>query len=113
MNTDVLPSERIINTWNIKYQTTNGYKINGKLTVTNIRLLYDSARINSDNTHNGLLKKLGNEDFLIIQKNKIKSIKIEKSFLTNKIILELNNDSKIVFDYGIFKLKKLLLAIDL
>ena len=42
MKIDMMPNETVIDTWTILYETPTGGKYNGKLTVTNRRLLYDA-----------------------------------------------------------------------
>jgi hypothetical protein len=42
MKIELLPGEAKIDTWTIMYMPPGGGKYNGKLTVTNKRLLYDA-----------------------------------------------------------------------
>ena len=84
----ISPDEKIIDAWTILYQTPLGVTYNGKLTVTNTRLLYDAK---FDVTTRGLAEealfvKWGSDDFIVIPKNRIRVIEITKSLFSKKII---------------------------
>lgn len=107
------PGEEKIDTWTILYQPTGGGKFNGKLTVTNKRLLYDAKY---DASLSGILTqsvfiKWGSEGYLEINKSEIKDIAVEKSFLAKKVILTLTDGSKHTFNYGAMNIDKLVDAI--
>lgn len=107
------PDEKKIDTWSILYIPPNGGKYNGKLTITNKRLLYD-ARF--DVSAKGLLSealftKWGSEGFLEISKADIKDVQVEKSFLAKKAIVTLTDDSKHTFNYGALNVDKVAEAI--
>ena len=42
MKIELQPGEQKINTWTLLYNGPKGHKYNGKLTVTNQRLIYDA-----------------------------------------------------------------------
>ncbi len=93
-------SEAKIDTWTILYTPPNRGKYNGKLTITNKRLLYDAK---FDVSAKGLLSealfiKWGSEGYLEIDKADIKEV--QKSFLAKKAIVTLTEDSKHTFIYG-------------
>ena len=113
MKIELQPGEQKIDTWTIMYQPPGGGKYNGKLTVTNNRLLYDAKY---DVSARGLLSealfiKWGSEGFLEIGKAEIKEVAVEKSFLSKKVILTLNDDSQHIFNYGALNVDKLADAI--
>ncbi|HMG66541.1 MAG TPA: hypothetical protein VK588_02610 [Chitinophagaceae bacterium] len=113
MKIDLQPDEKKIDTWTIMYIPPGGGKYNGKLTVTNKRLLYDAKY---DVSAKGLLSealfiKWGSEGFLEISKGDIKAVEVEKSFLAKKVILTLIDGSKHVFNYGALNTDKLAEAI--
>ncbi|MEO6306071.1 MAG: GRAM domain-containing protein [Bacteroidia bacterium] len=106
MKMDMLPDEKVIDTWTILYETPKGGKYNGKLTVTNSRLLYDAK---FDVSVKGLIEeslfvKWGSEDFVVIPKERIKEVQVEKNFFSKKVILTLDNDSKHTFNYGMLSI---------
>jgi len=108
------PDEKEIDTWTILYIPPDGGKYNGKLTITNKRLLYD-ARF--DVSAKGLLSetlftKRGSEDFLEINKKDIKEVRTEKSLLSKKAILILTDGSKHTFNYGALNIDKVIAAIN-
>jgi hypothetical protein len=75
--------EQIIDTWTLLYIPPGGGKYNGKLTITNKRLLYDAKY---DVSAKGLLSeamfiKWGSEGYLEINKSDIADVQVEKSFL--------------------------------
>jgi hypothetical protein len=113
MKIDMMPNEKIIDTWTILYETPNGGKFNGKLTVTSKRLLYDAK---FDVTAKGLVEealfiKWGSEDFVVIPKERIKEVEVSKSFFAKKVILTLDNNSKHVFNYGMLNIEPVASAI--
>lgn len=113
MEIELLPDENKIDTWTILYAPPGGGKFNGKLTVTNKRLLYDAKY---DVSAKGLLSealfaKWGSEGYLEISKADITDVQAEKSFLAKKAIVTLNDGSKHVFNYGMLNIDKVVEAI--
>lgn len=105
--------ETIIDTWTILYIPPGGGKYNGKLTITNKRLLYDAKY---DVSAKGLLSealfiKWGSEGYLEINKSDITNVDVDKSFLAKKAILTLNDGSKHTFNYGALNIDKVVAAI--
>ncbi|MBK8953476.1 MAG: hypothetical protein IPM85_15655 [Chitinophagaceae bacterium] len=97
---NLMPEEQVIDTWTLLYSPPGGGKFNGKLTVTNKRLLYDAQY---DVSAKGLLSeamfaKWGSEGYLEIIKSDITDVKAEKSFLDKKAILTLSDGSKHTFN---------------
>ena len=113
MKIELSPGESIIDTWTIMYSPPGGGKYNGKLTVTNQRLLYDAKY---DVSAKGLLSealfaKWGSEGYLEINKADIADVQVEKSFLAKKAILTLTDGSKHTFNYGALNIDKTVDAI--
>jgi hypothetical protein len=113
MKFEMQPGESAIDTWTILYQPPGGGKFNGKLTVTNQRLLFDAKY---DVSAKGLLSealfiKWGSEGYLEISKQAITEVKIEKSFLAKKVVVTLNDSSIHVFNYGVLNVDKVADAI--
>ena len=113
MKIELLHEENEIDTWTILYAPPGGGKFNGKLTVTNKRLLYDAKY---DVSAKGLLSealfaKWGSEGYLEINKADITDVQAEKSFLAKKAIVTLNDGSKHVFNYGMLNIDKVVEAI--
>ena len=113
MNVQMQPGENKIDTWTILYIPPGGGKYNGKLTVTNKRLLYDAKY---DVSAKGLLSealfiKWGSEGYLEINKSDITDVSVEKSFLAKKAIVTLNDGSKHTFNYGALNVDKVVDAI--
>ena len=113
MKIELQTDEAKIDTWTIMYHPPGGGRYNGKLTVTNKRLLYDAQ---FDVSAKGLLSeamfiKWGSEGFLEINREHIINVATEKSFLTKKVILTLTDGSKHIFNYGAMNIDKLLAAI--
>ena len=113
MNIQLQPGETKIDTWTILYIPPGGGKYNGKLTVTNKRLLYDAKY---DVSAKGLLSeamfiKWGSEGYLEINKSDITDVSVEKSFLAKKAIVTLNDGSKHIFNYGALNVDKVAEAI--
>ena len=113
MKIELQPNETKIDTWTILYIPPNGGKYNGKLTITNKRLLYDAK---FDVSAKGLLSealfvKWGSEGYLEINKADIKDVQVEKSFLSKKAIVTLTDNSKHIFNYGALNVDKVAEAI--
>jgi hypothetical protein len=114
MNIQLQPGENKIDTWTILYVPPGGGKFNGKLTITNKRLLYDAKY---DVSAKGLLTealfmKWGSEGYLEINKSDITDVSVEKSFLSKKTILTLSDGSKHTFNYGALNIDKVVEAIN-
>src|SRR5262245_19428726 len=113
MKIELQPGENKIDTWTILYVPPGGGKYNGKLTVTNKRLLYDAKydvsakRLLSE----ALFMKWGSEGYLEINKFDIIDVAVEKNFLAKKAIVTLSDGSKHVFNYGALNVDKVAEAI--
>ena len=110
----IMSDEQVIDTWTLLYSPPGGGKYNGKLTITNKRLLYDAKY---DVSAKGLLSeamfiKWGSEGYLEINKADIKDVQVEKSFLAKKAILTLSDGSKHTFNYGALNIDKAVAAIN-
>jgi hypothetical protein len=111
---NLLPDEQSIDTWTLLYLPGGSAKYNGKLTITNKRLLYDAKY---DISAKGILSeamfiKWGSEGYLEINKSDITDVKVEKSFLSKKAILTLTDGSKHTFSYGAMNIDKVVDAIN-
>jgi hypothetical protein len=113
MKIELLPGEAKIDTWTIMYMPPGGGKYNGKLTVTNKRLLYDAKYDVSAKglLSEALLAKWGSEGYLEINREQITNVSAEKSFLAKKILLTLKDGSVHTFNYGMMNIDKLLAVI--
>jgi len=114
MEFQLQPGETKIDTWTLIYLPTNGGKYNGKLTVTNQRLLYDAK---FDISLKGVFTeamfvKWGSEGYLEIKKSDIRNVETEKSFFAKKVILTLSDGSKHTFSYGVMNIDPVVEAIN-
>jgi hypothetical protein len=110
----LLQDEQVIDTWTLLYIPPGGGKYNGKLTITNKRLLYDAKY---DVSAKGLLSeamfiKWGSEGYLEINKSDITDVQVEKSFLSKKALLTLTDGTKHTFSYGAMNIDKVIAAIN-
>ena len=107
---ELQPNEHAIDTWTLFYIPPGGAgKYNGKLTVTNQRLLYD-AKLDAS-----LLGVLGNRaasGALEIQKSDIASVEAQKKLFSKKAIVTLTDGSVHTFDYGAMNIDKCVAAIE-
>lgn len=106
--------EKVLNTWTLLYTPPKGGKYNGKLVVTNRRLLYDAQ---FDVSAFGIVDELlwfkkGSEAYISIPKNRIKQVVSEKSFFAKKVILTLDDESKHTFNYGMLNIDPVVKAIE-
>lgn len=103
MDISLQPGETVIDTWTLFYVPPNGGKYNGKLTVTNQRLLYDAK---FDASVIGILGNRAAAGYLEIAKDDIKDVEVKKSFFSKKAIVTLIDSSQHVFDYGAMNIDK-------
>lgn len=113
MKIELQPAESAIDTWAIVYIPPEGGKYNGKLTITNKRLLYNAR---SDVPAAGVLteaffEKEESGAYLEIDKTDITNVEVEKNFLTKKAIVILKNGSRHTFSYGALNIDKVVEAI--
>lgn len=106
MKFDMQQEEKVINTWTVIYSNEKGVKYNGKLTVTNKRLLYDAK---FDITTRGLIEeslfvKWGSEEYIVIPKNRIRKIEVSKKLFAKKAIITLDDESQHMFNYGMLNI---------
>jgi hypothetical protein len=110
MSLDLNAGEQVLGNWTLFYVPPGGGgKYNGKLTVTNQRLVYD-AKFDAS-----LLGTLGNvavKGGLQIAKSDIANVDVEKKLLSKKAILTLADGSKHTFDYGALNIDKCVAAIE-
>jgi len=98
---DLEPGETIQHEQVLFYLPESGGKLNGKLTVTNSRVLYEAKY---DASLAGTLKSTlfvtwGSEGGLLdIRKSDIANVAVEKKFLSKKCIVSMNDGSKHTFD---------------
>lgn len=102
MKPELLTDEVIINTWTIMYLPPTGGQYNGKLTVTNQRLIYDAQ---FDISAQGIVNELfyvrqGEKVWLSIPKVKITRTELIKSFFAKKVLVTTDNGETHVFNYG-------------
>ncbi len=113
MKLELLPEEKLINHWTLLYSSPKGEKYNGKLYVTNQRLIYDAQ---FDMSAAGIVEeslfiKWGSEAYIVIPKSRIKTIEPQKSFFAKKVVLTLDTGEKHVFNYGMLNIDPVVTAI--
>lgn len=114
MNITLQPQETKIDTWTLFYLPPQGGKYNGKLTVTNQRILYDAK---FDASFKGMVAeavfvKWGSEGYLEIDKKDIDRIDVVKKLLSKRCTLTLSDGSQHAFDYGAMNIDKVVAAIE-
>jgi|SRR5579871_3115779 len=113
MDFTLQPDETNLGNWTLFYLPPGGGKFNGKLTVTNKRLLYDAkydASIKGMVTE-ALFIKWGSEGYLTIDKSDIQNVEVQKKLLSKRCILTLSDGSQHAFDYGALNIDKCVEAI--
>lgn len=109
MTIDLRPGEHAIDTWTLFYLPSAGGKYNGKLTVTNQRLLYDAKL---DASLLGILSNHLVEGQLVIEKSAIAGVEAQRKLFSKKAIVTLGDGSRHVFDYGAMNIDKCVAAIE-
>ena len=108
------PNETKIDTWTVLYQPPSGGKYNGKLMITNQRLLYDAQFDMSAQgmISEALLVKWGSEaPVLIIPKSRITKVDVQKSFFAKKVLVHLDDGRIHTFNYGMMNIDPVAAAI--
>jgi hypothetical protein len=122
--------EKIIDTWSLHCIPFDSSKLLGKLHITEGNLYFDAQ---FDSSVRGLMKSVATsavvgsghalivssrikEDwetkgYIFISKKSIKNIEEKSSFLKKTIVLTLEDDSVVIFDYGMMGVKKIIQAI--
>lgn len=113
MDISLQPGESKIDTWTLFYIPEHGGKYNGKLTVTNHRLLYEALL---DASLKGVLSealfiKWGKLGYLEIDKSQIRNLDVVRKFLSKSCTLTLSDGSRHTFDYGAMNIDKVVSAI--
>jgi hypothetical protein len=106
---ELQPGETAIDTWTLIYTPPGGGNYNGKLTVTNQRLLFDAIW---DASVLGTLGNRAASGLLVIDKSDIAGLEVQKKFLSKKAILTLADGSVHVFNYGAMNIDKVVAAIE-
>jgi hypothetical protein len=109
MTATLRPGESTIDTWTLFYLPPGGGKYNGKLTVTNQRLLYD-AKLDAS-----LIGTLGNyaaDGELAIEKTDIRAIDVQRKLFSKRATVTLADGSQHVFDYGAMNIDKCVAAME-
>lgn len=109
MSIDLQPGETPIDTWTLIYTPPGGGNYNGKLTVTDRRLLYDAKW---DASALGILGNRAASGQLVIDKADIGNVEVQKKLLSKKAILTLADGSVHVFNYGAMNIDKVVAAIE-
>jgi hypothetical protein len=89
------------------YVPPNGGKYNGKLTVTDQRLLYDAK---FDASVLGTLANYAADGGIAIEKSDIRDIEVQRKLLSKKAIVTLADGSRHTFDYGAMNIDKCVAA---
>ena len=105
---DLQPGESAIDTWTLIYTPPGGGNYNGKLTVTNQRLLYDAKW---DASVLGTLGNRAASGQLVIDKADIANVEVQKKLLSKKAIVTLSDGSTHIFNYGVMNIDPVAAAI--
>ena len=106
---ELQPGETIQHEQILLYVPESGHKLNGKLTVTNLRILYEAKY---DASLVGTLKSTmvftwGNDyGMLEIPKSMVASVAVEKKLLSKRAIVTLTDGTKHTFDAGALGIDK-------
>ena len=103
MQIDLQLDELKISAGPVSYQSPGGRKFNGKLIITNRRLLYD---VQFDMSAKGLIPdtmfiRWGSVGYIEIDRADIKKVEIIKGFLNTKLVLILYDSSIHIFNSGL------------
>ena len=106
---ELQPGESILHEQVLFYVPETGQKLNGKLTVTNQRILYEAKyEASLVGTVKSTLVFTWGADYglLEIPKSMVASVAVEKKMLSKKAIVTLTDGSKHTFDAGALGIDK-------
>ena len=106
---ELQPGEAMIDAWTLYYLPPEGGKYNGKLTVTDRRLIYVAS---DDASLGGVLAHSRARGRIEIEKSDISSIDVKRSLLSKKALLTLSDSSLHIFDRGAMSIDKIVAAIE-
>jgi len=111
---DLLPDESVIDNWTLLYIPPIGGKYNGKCTITNKRIFFDTLLDYSaaSSVYSFLIIESGNKGYLLIPKSSITNIEVKKSFLNKSVALTLDDGQVHTFSYGVMNIDKVVDAIN-
>lgn len=106
-------NEAKIDTWTLLYEPPKGGKYNGKLMITNQRLLYDAQFDVSTKglVDEALFVKWGSEALVIIPKARITKVDVKKSMFAKKAMVTLDDGQVHTFNYGMLNIDPVAAAI--
>ena len=100
-------------TWTVNYIPPQGGKYNGKLTVTNNRIIFiPMMDISWKGLAGGSMYEYGAKGELIISKKNIGRVDVSKSFISKKVMVTLTNGDVHQIDYGMLSVEKIYDAIN-
>ena len=103
------PGESVLHEQVLFYVDDAGHKLNGKLTVTNTRVLYEAkydAWLVGTITSTLIFTWGADYGMLEIPKTEIANVSVEKKLLSKKAIVTLKDGSKHTFDAGALGIDK-------
>lgn len=105
---DLFNGEYEKGSWMLKYLPPNGGRYSGKLLVTNLRVLFDSNTIYHSHEIQELLILSGKKNYLSINKNEIKNIRMKNKILYSRLSFEIGGkkhhlNSRVFFSKKIYK----------
>ena len=107
MNLEMQPSEKLIDTWTVIFLPNNSTKINGKLSVTNQRLIYEmqyNISTIQEVYESSYTSQSDENSILEIPKEDITKVEVEKSVFQKKVIVTVRNGAQFIFSYGIMNI---------
>ena len=103
------PGETAIDPWTLFYLPPQGGKFNGKLTVTNRRLIYVAS---DDASLGGVLTHAAAKGRFEIDKGDIQAIEVTRSLFRKRAQLTLADGGVHIFDRGAMSIDKVVEAIE-
>jgi len=106
---DLHPGETEIGAWTLFYLPPYGGKFNGKLTVTDCRLIYDAS---DDASLGGVLTNKAASGRMEIAKADIRDIEVTRSLFHKRALVTLADGSFHTFDRGAMSIDKVAEAME-
>lgn len=111
---ELQPGEADLGTWTVNHPAPSGSLVNGKLTVTNHRLLFKPlvAGVSVYKIVRSQTAGFQQSHTLVLRKDEIASVRTEKSFLKKKVLVTATNGATYVFDRGAMSVDEIARAIE-
>jgi hypothetical protein len=107
VKTELNPDEEVVDTWTMNLRPGVGGMFAGKLHVTNQRVVFEPQYNMSGFQQVMYGPKGGGYPALVIDYADVKELLVKRSFLSKRVVFQMESGESHVFDYGMLSVDKL------